>query len=251
MDRGIYAATSGGLRNVRQIDVVANNLANVNTVGFKAQRLVSREQNFSDTMANILENMPASASANFPQVPGVVDVGTKTDFTPGPIQYTGNPLDVALRKENQFFVVSTPEGEQLTRAGNFSLDVEGRLITPDGNPVLGDGGELSLPVGPTSINSGGNIFVGGAAVGRLRVVEVQNLAELERTEGVRFKPSPGAALTTVDAEIENGAVEMPNVGVVEAMVEMISAQRGFEAYTKTIRTIDELNERAIRGARQG
>ena len=139
MDRGIYAAASGGLSSLRLLEVISNNMANSSTVGFKAERLVGRQQSFSDTLAGTLAEQPARALGDQERTPGVTDVSTLTDFTPGPISNTGNPLNVALVKDNQFFVVQTPEGEEYTRAGNFTLDSGGTLVTPDGFPVLGDG----------------------------------------------------------------------------------------------------------------
>ena len=249
MDRGLYTATSGGLRNMRQIDVTANNLANVNTVGYKAERLISRQQQFSDTLASMIPGQSPQAQVDHEQTPGVIDLATKTDFTPGPVSTTGNPLDVALRAHGQFFVVQTPNGEAYTRAGNFTLNAEGGLITPDGMPVLGEAGPITLPSGDTKITSSGTIVVDGQAATRLRVVEFADTSGLVRQEGVRFTRQGGPAPVAIEAEVVPGAVEMANVETVEAMVEMISAQRAFEAYTKTAKTIDELNDRATRSAR--
>lgn len=249
MDRGMYTSASGGLLGLRRLQILSNNLANVSTVGFKAQRLVAREQSFEETLASTLPNVPASAKGDFQRVPAAIHLNTVTDFSPGPIQTTGNPLDVALRKPNQFFVVNTPEGEVYTRAGNFTLNAEGNLVTQDGFAVLGDGGALTVEGGKASIVADGSLVVGGEAVGRLRVVEIEDLTKLTHLEGVRFKLEGGGQPQTVEADVVPNSVEMPNVSVVEAMVDMISANKGFEAYTKTLRTIDELNDVAIRNAR--
>ena len=249
MDRGIYAATSGGLQVTRKLDIVANNIANVSTVGFKGQRLISREQTFAETLASSLKGIPERAKEDFKQVPGVVDLGVTTDFSPGPIQVTGNALDAALTKENQFFVVQTPQGEALTRAGNFTVDVEGNLVTADGYKVLGDGGGLQLPAGTPHLSQKGTITVNDETVGKLRIVEVSDLTQLERTDGVRFRVTGNATLQNVEADIEPQSLEMSNINIMDGMVQMITTQRGFEAYTKTIRAVDELNDRAIRLAR--
>src|SRR5690606_26733045 len=102
--------------------------------------------------------------------PGVVTTDNVTDFTPGPIANTGNPLNVALVKMNQFFSVQTQAGEFLTRAGNFTLNAEGNLVTQDGELVNGDGGPITLPAGQARISGNGDVIVGGETVGRLRVV---------------------------------------------------------------------------------
>ncbi len=248
MDRGLYSAASGGLLNTRRLDVVAHNLANASTVGYKAVRIVGEEQSFSDTLAGTLTKTPVRAPADHERTPGVVNVETVTDFSVGPIDTTGNPLHVALTRQNHFFVVDTPDGEAYTRAGNFSLNAVGTLVTADGLPVLGDGGPITLPEGQVRISGNGTVSVNGVTTGRLQVVQVDDLESLKRTEGVRFALTGGPRPQAVEAEVVPGALEMPNINIVEAMVELIGAQRSFEAYTKTIRSIDELNELAIRNA---
>lgn len=248
MDRGLYVASSGGLYNARRLDITANNLANVNTVGYKAERLLTRQQEFSDTLASQLPQAQGR-QGDFDRTPGVINVGSTTDFTPGPIAPTGNPLDVALAKPNHFFVVQTKEGEVLTRAGNFTLDTQGNLVTRDGYPVLGDGGPLQLPPGDIHIAANGAVSSGKETIGKLRVVMVDDTATLSRVEGTRFKVNAAPPQAVDNYEIVPESVEMPNVSVVEAMVDMINAQKGFEAYTKTAKTFDELNERSLRNAR--
>lgn len=249
MDRGIYAATSGGQLNSRRIDIVANNLANVNTVGFKAERLVSREKSFADTLAGSLPITEAE-KGSIKQVPEVTDVGTTTDFSPGPVSNTGNALNVALLNPNQFFVVQTPTGEMYTRAGNFSLNAERTLVTADGLPVLGDGGPISLPpAGEARIATNGAVTAGGVTIAKLRVAQIDDLKQLQRSDGVRFKLGQGAQPQTVEPAVIPESVEMPNVQIVQAMIDMVNTQRAFEAYTKTTRTLDELNDRSVRNMR--
>ncbi len=248
MDRGLYVASSGGLVETRRLDVVANNVANASTVGYKAQRIVSRQQEFSDTLASIV-NAPNRAAKDQEQLPGVTDIRTVTDFSPGPISHTGNPLNVALTEPDTFFVVDTPDGEQLTRAGNFTLDEQGNIVTPDGHSVLGEGGALTVGAGMPKITSNGTVLADGENVGRLRTVQVENPSELERRGGARFVPQGGAEPTVVEASVVPESVEMPNFNIVETMVEMISTQRSFEAYSKTVKTIDDINSVALRTAK--
>ncbi len=250
MDSGTYVAASGGLAAQRHLDIIGHNLANVSTVGFKAERVVLRQQSFSDTLASTIVDIPARAKGDQSNTPGVVDIATVTDFTPGPIAHTGNPLNVALGEKGQFFVVQTPNGEAYTRAGNFTRDVDGNLVTVDGFPVLGEGGPISLPEGSASITSNGSIMVDNEVIGRLRVVQIEDLQSLKRTEGVRFTLEKGGGkVSVVPASVVPASVEMPNVTAVTAMVEMINATKAFEAYTKTLKTIDELNTKAITSAK--
>lgn len=248
MDRGIYAASSGGLLSAKKIEIVSNNLANVNTVGYKAEHLATRQQAFSDTLASKLPGVEGK-KGDFDRVPGVVQVGTVTDFTPGPVSYTGDPLSVALSARHQFFAVNTPQGELYTRAGNFARDAEGNLVTLDGFPVLGDGGPIVLPPGNASINGAGMIYVNNQPIGRLRVVEVEDVTKLERMGSARFRLTGGGSVNTVEAAVIPESVEMANVQTVEGMIDLISVNKAFEAYTKTVKTIDELNDRSTRMAR--
>ncbi len=250
MDRGLYTAASGGLARTRELDVVSNNLANINTVGFKAQRIVTHQQSFSDTLASTLSNSDPSAQGDFEQTPGVVTAGTVTDFSQGPIRDTANPFDVALTQPNTFFVVNTPEGEAYTRAGNFTMNTERALVTADGMPVSGGGGQITLPPGKVSIADNGAIKVDGEQVDALRVVRIDEVEKLERVDGTRFKLVDAQAEAIDNPRLITGAVEMPNFNVVEAMVQMIDTQRAFESYQKSVRTIDELNEESLRAARR-
>lgn len=248
MDRGLYSSTSGGMLAAKRLDVIANNIANVNTVGFKAERIVTRQQQFSDTLAGSIGGLEGT-QGDFDRTPGVVTLGTATDFSPGPVQYTGQPLNVALKNPKDFFVVVTPQGELYTRAGNFMQTNEGLLVTPDGMPVSGDGGPINLPPGVAKLSATGAIIVNGQTVGKLKTVRFNDVTKLERTEGVRFRAPIAAGPTDIEPDLVPESVEMPNVGVVEGMVDMMSSQRAFEAYSKTVKSIDELNDRAIRSAR--
>ena len=250
MDKGLYAASSAGLLATKRLDVVANNIANVNTIGFKGERLAARQQEFGDTLASrVAGNNPVAAQRNFERTPGVIATGTTTDFSMGNIQYTGNPLDVALAQSNQFFTMNTAQGLVFTRAGNFSVNTEGTLVASDGTPVNGDGGPINVPAGPVNISPNGTILSGTRVIARLQVVQVNDLNNLERVGGSRFKLKTGDTTAVDNPRLAAQSVEMPNIQVIEGMVDMIAASKAFEAYTKTAKTIDELNERAIRTAR--
>lgn len=246
MEKGLYSAASGGLLESRRLEVVANNLANVNTVGFKASRIVARQQEFSDTLASSIEDISARAASDHAHSPGVVDVEVKTDFTPGPINATENPLDVALVDKDKFFVVQVDGQERYTRAGNFTLNSDGTLVTADGKVVLGEAGQINVTGGSPQISSNGSVIVNGLKAGALRVVSISDLDQLEREEGTRFKLKQGAQATPVPAQVIPGSLEMPNINVVQSMVDMIATQRAFEGYAKTTQTIQELHDTNLR-----
>ena len=249
MDQGTYIAASNGILQFAKLDVVNNNLANINTTGFKRQFIVSRDQSFDDTLASQLVSPldDPYAKGDQERAPGVVEIGTYTDFSQGAIKETGNPFDVALTNPNDFFVIETPEGPQYTRAGNFTLNEEGTLVTSDGYPVQGDGGALIVNGSKASIGAGGTLIVDGVNVGNLQVVRFSDPSVLEQQGGCRFKVRDGqdGGAETVEADLVPGAVETSNVSAVTAMIELISTNRGFQMYERTARTIDEMNNIAV------
>jgi len=252
MSDELFTAASGGLFSLRRLEIIADNLANVNTAGFKPQRLIQREQSFQDTLASTIPDQPARAARDIELNPGTVNVSSVTDFSPGAMQTTGNSLDVALQEANHFFIVQDETGQAYTRAGNFTLNAENALVTRDGRPVLGQGGPITIPQGEVKIQANGQIMVDGESVGALGVVAIENLQALERIEGTRFRDGGGAGATPVASpNLVPGALEMPNVEPVSEMVNMINAQKAFELYGKLVNTSEELTETRRRTAQGG
>lgn len=245
MDRGSYAAASGGMAQLRLLDTVTNNLANVNTAGFKQDILVTKQQSFSETLASGLKTDPF-AKGDQDRSPGAVNVEQTIDMTVGPFKRTGSGLDAALRNPNDFFVVLTPGGPELTRAGNFTLDGAGNLVTQDGFPVSGGGGPITVNGPSATIAPGGAVLSNGAVVGQLQIQRVQDPSTLQKVGNTRFRIKDAAAAgIDVPADLEIGALESANISVTSAMVQMISAHRGFQAYTKVAGAIDEMNKDAV------
>lgn len=254
MERGTYIAASGGLVQLQKLDVVNNNLANVNTPGFKKEMLVGSTQTFDQTLAHLVAQKDPYAKGDHDRSPAVVDVKSVTDFSQGPIKNTGNVLDVALRKANDFFVINTPQGPRYTRAGNFTLNQNGEISTQDGYQVAGDGGAVIANGSPLSIAPNGQVRVNGAVAGKLQVVHFDDTTGLVREGGSRFSLAQGQAQpTAVEPDIEPGALEMSNVSAITSMIDLITASRGFEMYTKTAQAIDTMDQTAISqvGRRQG
>ncbi len=239
MHRGIYAAASGMITQRERLDVIANNLANISTVGFKKAEPVSRGfyQVFGDQVARFA---PERGS---PEIPGggtMLDATTE-DFSPGIIMETGNPLDVAIDGSG-FFVVDAPAGERYTRAGNFSLDSEGRLVTQNGHPVMGRQGPIVAQGDTVKITPDGDILVDDAATDRLMLVDFPTPSMLSKagqnlysaTDDVRRTMStPGGPLLRV------GALERSNVNIVSELTLMIDAARSYETHQRVISAIDE------------
>lgn len=247
MERGSYVAASGGLLQLRKLEIVNNNMANSNTPGFKRQMLVGDVQTFDQTLASAIVKNDPYARDDHERNPGTINVRAVTDFSQGPIKNTNNPLDVALRDPNEFFVVEGPNGPLYTRAGNFTLNRDGQLVTADGLPVVGDGGSINVTGAGARIEGNGEVRVEEGVVGRLQVVRFEDPQQLERVGSSRFKlagnaPQPEAV---DNLSVVTEALEMSNVSIITGVIDIISAQRGFQFYAKSAETIDQMNQSAI------
>jgi len=245
MDIATYSAASAGMLQMRKLEVQNNNLANVNTVGFKRQYVVTERSDFEDSFAKAIEGGDPYARADQARVSNVSEGETHIDFSQGPIKNTGNPFDVALKNPNDFFVINTPEGVRYSRAGNFTLNATGELVTQDGYQVQGDGGALIVQAAGASIAADGSVVAGVQNFGRVQTVRFTDTNQLLQTGGARFKLQGVAAPQQVPADLEPKAVEMSNVSAVTGMIDLITTNRAFDAYTKAAQTIDNLNQSAI------
>ncbi len=246
MERGSYIAASGGVVQFQKLEVLNNNLANVSTPGFKKQIVSTEQERFEDTLASATAGKDPFARDDQDRTPGVRSVKTATDFSLGPIENTGNPLDVALRNPNDFFVVEVDGEAQYTRAGNFTINAAGQLSTQDGATVSGDGGALTADGAGALINPDGSLNVNGSNVGRLQVVRFEDPAALERVGSSRFKlPAGVQAPESVEPQLVGQALERSNVSAVNAMVDLIVANRAFQLYTRSAESIDAMNQGAI------
>ena len=170
MADGIYAALSGAVAQSAALDVVANNVANASTVGFKARTLSFREL--------LSEAQAANETLRQVEMDGI-----ETDFRAGAIRETGNATDLALSGDG-FFVVDVEGTERYTRGGAFMLSNEGTLVTTDGDPVLGEGGAIQVfDSERLRVDEQGRVWSGDAEVGALRVVTFEDLTTLERVGG--------------------------------------------------------------------
>jgi flagellar basal-body rod protein FlgF len=209
----------------RRQEVVANNLANVNTDGFKGERAFAR----------------LLADGGTP----VID--TATDLRSGPINTTGNPLDVAIAGDG-FFVVDTESGERLTRGGALHLDDQRQLVDASGNVMLGErdakggvAGPIVIPAGSGAIgiDQGGAVSVNGQQVARLRLEHVAGGTRLQHeANGLFVPPASRESIAAEQRTIRQGAREESNVSSVESLVDMIAVQRAYGSVQKALTTID-------------
>ncbi len=240
MSRALYSVVSGGLAELSRLDVVAQNLANASTSGYKAQELVFEVKPAKARGSSLAGLTMQRASAQ------VLERATVTDFSQGPIERTGNPLDVALAGEG-FFVVATARGDRFTRAGSLTITPEGKLATAAGHALQGDSGDLTLPPGKVEIAEDGLVSVDGNPAGRIRVVTFEKTNRLVREGESLFAagPQPPVDPPPGQVRIVQGAVEKANVSVIRSLVDMVETTRAFDAYMRAIQRMDSINGRAI------
>lgn len=252
MQDSMYSAMFGAMGNEARMDNIANNLANVNTTGYKKDKLAFHDTfvRFAhDYMVDARPYMRADELWPRPDVIAKPRLSKQTiDFSQGQLQQTGNPLDLALSGEG-FFKVRTGNGDYLTRNGSFRLAGDGRLLTEQGFEVLGTGGPITIPPGaPVNIDSNGMIRAGDDEVGRFELVTVSDFNALEKLGNNLYGLNGDAGAQEQppeDLSVEQGFLEKGNVNVVTEMVEMIEVQRAFQLYTKMLQGTNEIDTKLV------
>ncbi len=223
----------------RELDVIANNVANVTTNGFKRRSGLFSEHVMPVARADAPNR--ADRSLSF-----VIDRGTALDLSTGATERTGNPLDVAIRSD-AFFVVQTPNGERFTRNGALSLSSTGDLVTSDGHPILTEQGPASFTAADHDIRiaQDGTVSTAQGNKGRLRQVTFANSQSLENIGGNLFASSAAPRPAGPQAMLETGAVERSNVSPVTEIARMIDVNRSYSALAQMLQRNDELRRSAI------
>ncbi|MDX8410079.1 MAG: flagellar basal-body rod protein FlgG [Mariprofundales bacterium] len=253
MMRALWTAATGMTAQNTNVDVISNNLANVNTAGFKRGRA-----NFQDLMYQQVKSAGADSSSAGTQVPngiqiglGVQTAGVQRIFSEGSFQQTTNPLDMAIKGQG-FFQLLLPDGTTAyTRSGSFSIDSTGQIVDPNGNP-LQPGLTIPSDAQQISIAADGTISVTqpGAqttTVGQIQTVNFSNPGGLTLLGNSMFQqtnssgaPITGSPGTNGLGEVGQGMLEMSNVNMVEEMVNLIAGQRAYEMNSKSIQASDEM-----------
>jgi flagellar basal-body rod protein FlgF len=235
MDPATYIAAAGMKSSLRALDIAANNMANVNSPGFKADSPFYRE------LQQAYGTLSGSAIA-----------GEYTDFRPGSMRMTENPLDLAINGEG-FFTIRTPAGDAYTRNGSFTISPAGELVTQDGYQVLDANGQpIAIALDPqrpneVMINHSGDITIDEQPVATLGIVAFDDPAQMVKLEAMSFRTNQPAR-QVVNPMVEQGAIEQSNADAVATMLEMIDLQRMFEMNSKTVLTImNQVNRQAIDG----
>jgi len=220
------------LMQEQRLNQISNNLANVDTAGYKKDNVTFWE-------------MLYTASDNRQRVgKGVKNL---TDYAQGVMDMTANPLDIAI-SGNGYFKIQTPSGVRYSRAGNFQLNSRGQLSTGDGNLVLGDGGPIALTNSNFEVSPDGRIVANGATVGKLAIVNFTDPRGLIKEGANLFRPKNNSVQEDAagDYTVKQGFLEKSNVNSVVEMTEMIDLHRAYESQQKVITTIDEIDDQSIR-----
>ena len=235
MDNTKYIALSRQMALWKQMDVVSNNMANMNTTGYKQDDTV-----FSSFMVQTPE------AEGFGKVPVYFtqDFGLFKDFAEGAIVDTGNPLDLSVRGD-AFFAIETPQGERYTKKGNFTLDANGQMVTSEGYAVLSENNEpffFAPGEREISIAENGDVTTENGLVGRIKLVKFADNQKLLKVADTMFENTEAANMQVgaADAQIKQGTLEKSNVNSINEMTKLINLQRSYEFVQQMI---DEEHER--------
>lgn len=238
MDNATYVGLSRQMVLRRELDIIANNIANADTNGFKVESLMTK----TDPKA------PAMTLGGPRPVKFVAADGVARDFGQGALRRTEAPLDLAIEGQG-FFRVTTPGGERYTRDGHFRTDDRGRLVTQAGAPVMDEGGsEITLEPdkGQVSIAADGTVTQGRDRMGKVGVVQFASLATLEKTgDNLLQNTSNQQPVPAADARVRQGMLEGSNVQPIQEITRMIEVSRAYEQMTKMMDSNADLSRRAV------
>ena len=238
MENAAYIGLSRQMTLRRELDIVANNIANANTTGFKVEQLLVGTE-----VGARARNDMVKPSASF-----VLDNGVGRDFGQGALQQTGRDLDFGIEGEGAFFTVNDGTADAYTRDGAFTLDPEGRLTTKQGQAVLGGGAEIVLDpaLGAPSVGADGTITQNGQVTGRLSVVRFDTLGVLEKGGDSLYRNKSNAQpIEAADAQVHQGSLESSNVNPLIEITNLVEISRAYESVSRMIDNTNDLSRRAV------
>ena len=241
MIRGIYTGASGMLAESMRTDVISNNLANVNTAGFKKDVAITK-----DFASMLITRINDGADA---PVIGGLGVGVMVDEvatiqSPGMMKSTGNDLDMAIDGKG-FFAVTTPQGVRYTRNGTFTKNIQGELVNQDGYPVLGQKGPIRIRGSKMTVSDDGQVSIDNQPVDKLQILEFADEKLLTKEGASLFAAPPGQNSKPGTGSVRQGFLEMSNVNVIGEMVNLISNYRTYEVNGKVVQAHDQLLDKAV------
>ncbi len=241
MSDGLNISEISLQNDLKRMQAISHNLANVNTPGYKQQIL--RAQGFDEVLDISLKEQSGSTgmvsiSVQKPVLNSVVDTHTAA------LKYTGDPLDLAL-SDNIYYSVMTAQGEAYSRQGDLHIDARGRLVNVSGLPVMGMGGEIRLTTDKPLINQQGQIYVNEQLVGQLRLVKIPVDSVVSSLGGSLYKGSKSIDVSDQEGLVHQGFIEASNVNMTDEMVKMIELTRHFESSQRVVRGYDQMLDSAI------
>jgi flagellar basal-body rod protein FlgF len=238
MDNALYVGLSRQMTLRRELDIVANNIANANTTGFKVEDLMVRTE-----QAKPAKTLDGAAPVKF-----VMDTGVARDFTQGAMVKTDGDFDLGIDGKG-FFKIQAASGERYTRDGRFTTNPEGVLVTQSGYPVLDDGGgpiTIDPKLGQVNIGKDGTLSQGAVRVGKIALVRPDDMASLSKDGDNLYRNTANTTLQPVtDAQIQQGMLESSNVQPVVEITRLIEIQRAYEGVAKMMDNTAELSRSAV------
>lgn len=224
----------------REMDVIANNMANINTNGFKAEGVVFND--YMQTPAKANEFSGQDKNIHF-----VIDRGTYHNFSKGSVEQTDNPFNLALQDDNTFFVIQTKDGERYTRAGSFVRNNEGKLTTENNLPVMAEGGEISFSSDEVVVTIGkdGTVNTNQGQKGRIKVVTFNNLQALQKIGDNMYAAGDEQPQPPTSVRMMQGYIERSNISPVKEMSRMIEVTRSYSTLTNLLDKIREQEKASI------
>jgi len=247
----LYVPASGAIERARELDVVANNLANMETNGYrKIQPL------FEEFLGRSDMRKPGQAPEAVYPSPRVIPVskafvssaGTGESQRGGTLRKTEAPLDMAIEGDG-FFVLNTAQGLRYTRDGHFTRNPDGILAANDGSPVMTDRGPLPLGQGSITVSSDGMLSSGGQDIGRLQLVRFEPGAEMTRQGTNRYQAKNAGVAAA--PKVLQGTLESSNVKPLSEMIALMQIQRNYDALNEVIRSYREIGARDLDVGRSG
>ena len=244
MIRGIYISGSGMLVQQLNFDTISNNLANVETPGFKKDSNVISP--FHEELLFHIENNNGLKKKSIGRMAyGAAAAETVTSFEQGDVQYTGRTLDAAIEGEG-FFVVQEEEGVRVTRNGRFRLDTNGYLVTGEGYRVLGHNGFIQLSGEDVQIDSSGAITQDGVEASRLLVITFEDADRIVKDGSTLFFAPEDLQPSAADYKVIQRCLEKSNVDVAQEISNMVIAARAYEANQRLVQAYDRILEQSVK-----
>ncbi len=249
MVRGLYTAAVGMMTQMNRMDVISNNIANVNTTGFKRDQTAVRS--FSEELGKRLND---SSDIPYSRKVGNLSMGSfvddiYTDFSNGSFRNTGGPLDLAISGSGFFSIQTTnadgDQSEKYTRDGAFTMLEDGTLTTLNGDSVMGQNGVITIPEGIISINENGDIYSNDQYIDTLKMTDFTDLHTLRAYGDNMYTTTDESQTQAFAGKINAGFLENSNANSVKEMVEMINTERTYDANSRMITVIDSIMQRTV------